>query len=202
MKIEKHTKVVMAIADAYTKKNTLLTDRIEKIVLPEEINLPNELKEKLELIQTTPIEEPELQTAFESENTFAFRTTVCKKLDINVDDYDAATITELTIAVLKRFRDKIDADGMYKTTPNLANMKLPKTSQMQEIMEMITNGELKEETFLDKIFEIATIKKENLTEWEKELVDEIYGSFIKTNNESYAMKQAIDKTPFSRYLKN
>jgi len=200
--VENRTKAIMALAKAYEENNVLLTTRVESILIPSEVNLPDELKEKLQLIKTTPIEEPELQSAFESENSFAFRTTVCKKLDVNVDDYDATVITELTIEALKRFRDKMDEDGMFKTTPNLTNMKLPKTSQLQEMMEMIKNKELTQETFLDKIFEIGGIKREDLTEWEKELVDAIFGEFIKANNDSYAMRQAIDKTPFSRYLKN
>jgi len=202
MKIEKQTQVIMTIAEAYTKKNTTLTDKIEKIIFPMEINLPNELKEKLELIKTTPIDEPELQTAFESENTFAFRTTVCKKLDIDVDAYDAATITELTIAVLNKFRDKIDVDGMYKTTPNLVNMKMPKTSQIQDIMDLVAKDEVTNEMFETKIFEIAGINKDILSKWEKELVDGVYNHFVTANNDSFALKQAIDKTPFSRYLKN
>lgn len=199
--MEKKTEVIMSIAKAYETKNTNITDRIEAIILPKNINLSETLKEKLKEIKNTPIDEPELYKAIQEENTFVFRVELFKKLNLNVDDFDAIEVGEFMVAVVNKITDLVDEDGMFKVTSNTVNMKLPKTTQLYEFFKLAESG-VDAQVVVEKAYEIAGLVKENLTIWEQQLVEETYISFVNINNDITSFKRAVDKTPFARYIKN
>lgn len=199
--MEKKTEVIMSIAKAYETKNTNVTDRIEAIILPKNINLNETLKEKLKEIKNTPIDEPELYKAIQEENTFVFRVELFKKVNLNIDDFDAIEVGEFMVAVVNKITDLVDEDGMFKVTPNTVNMKLPKTTQLYDFFKLAESG-VDAKIVVAKAYEIAGLVKENLTVWEQQLVEETYISFVNINNDITSFKRAVDKTPFARYIKN
>lgn len=204
--MEKKTKVLLAIAREYENKNKNFTDRIESIVLPNELKLNKTLQEKIDDLKDTPIGEPELFKAIKEETALEFKLTLFKHFRLDVDDFDLADSTEAVIAAIKKITDKKDSDGSYKSTPMLDTVKLPRTTQVQELMSIANNKELTnkeiDEKAKSKAYEIAGVKKEDLTKWESELVWEMFLGFVSANTDAVSMRQAFDRTQFARYLKN
>lgn len=196
--MDKKQKTIITLAQAYELKNTTLTDRIESILVPE-INLPTQLKEKLETLGNTPLDEPEIYETIIKADEDKLRSILFK--DMKEDDFDLFDITDFTIAVTKKVTDSIDEDGMFKTTPALDKMKLPRSSDMKDIRQMLNNNasELK---LSNKFYKIAGLDKKDLTDWEQSLFTRISIDFMNATASAVQMRQAVDRTPFARYLKN
>jgi hypothetical protein len=200
--METKTKVIMGIAEAYDKKNTRITDKVEAILLPNKIELHPTLKEKLDTIGDTPMAETVLYKSIQEENTFSFKVKLFQKFDLDIDAFDLFETTEFMIEVTRKITDKVDNDGVFKTTESLKTIKLPRASQLESLMKMFTEEGMQVETVRTKMFEIAQVDATSLTDWEKDLVWDMYMAFVTANSNAITLRQVIDKTPFGKYLKN
>lgn len=201
--MEKKTEVIIALAKAYEQKNTQITDRVEAIIIPQDLKLNEVLKEKLKEIKNNPIEESELYKQIKELNVFAFNVELCRKLQIDIDAFDSLEIMEFKNAVVNKITDFIDEDGMYKTTSALSGMKLPRASQMNILYDVAVENESKDnEIFADKLDEFTGINRKEISMWELELYSTITSQFMSAQKDAAQLRQAIDKTPFARYLKN
>jgi hypothetical protein len=190
---------IIAVARAYEVGDASLISRIEAAVLPDQVKLPAELEDVLNKWGTTPIAEPEMFQMIKTESLENVKDKAVKGLDI--DNFTALDISTLTYRVIDRITRKTDTEGVYKTTQQLDSMKLPKTSAIREIKQMIVNGAV-EADIEQKAFESVGFSDRNvLSEWEQELVLELLKDFINAVD-SDSIGATADRTPFARYLKN
>jgi len=197
-KIEKKNQVILALAQAYESGNTALTNRIENIVVPDEQKLPKELQEVLDSWGNTPVDEPEFFELTKSANLEELKATSVKDLDI--DAFEALDIGTLANRVYKKVTDKIDKDGKYKTTANIDNVKLPKTTQLRALKKLAADG-ADSDVINKEILKISGVKKKDLIEWEQNLVIEMIFSYVQAVDKD-TIGNYTDRTPFARYIKN
>lgn len=196
-------KVIYAVANAYATKDNMLIKKLEGLLLPEEITLPEDLQAQLETFGNNPIEEPKLFEALSNNDYDKFRA-LCLK-DKSIDDVEVFDLHDFAVAVEKRITEMVDKDGVFKSTKNTEELKLPKSSQLNALNKIIETKEDEQinfEKLKEAIFETAGMEQEKLSDWEQGLVAEIYYSFIRATNNSIAKKQAVDRSPFAGYLKN
>ena len=198
MKQENKNKVIIALAQAYENGNTVLTNRIESIILPDEEKLPKELQKVLDSWGNTPIEEAEFFAATEGSQLEDLKVLVMK--DEDIDAFSALDVGTLANRVYKKVTDKIDEDGKYKTTPNIDAVKLPKTSQLRALKKLAIDKET-EETIDKEIFKIAGVKAKSLTKWEVDLVRAMTFDYVQAVDKD-TLGNYTDRTPFARYIKN
>ena len=198
MKNEKNSAAIIALAKAYEQGNTAITSRVESILIPDAQPLPIELQECLESWGKTPIEEPEYFEASKTAKIEDMKTIAMKELDIDL--FDALDVATFTSRLYSQIIDKIDEDGKYKTTPNIDNVKLPRTTQLRKIKQMATDKVANEE-ILEEIFNIAGIEQESVSDWESDLIRDMMFGYIKAVDEDI-MGRYSDRTPFARYIKN
>jgi hypothetical protein len=199
---EKKNKVIITLAEAYESKNTNLTDRVEAILIPNVQVLPAPLQEVLNSWGTTPIEEPAFAKLLIEKGTTAEQIKEVSAKDLDLDLYNALDIATLAAKVRSKIMDKIDEEGKYKSTPLIDKCKLPKTSQIKTLKQMVIDK--KEEAELNSFIYISTGIEElelNLTEWEADLIREMTISYINGVDQD-TLGNYIDRTPFARYLGN
>lgn len=196
---EKRDACIIALARAYEAGNTAVTSRIENIILTDQVKLPPKLEEVLQAWGTTPIDEPEMFDLIMNQPLEDVKVKAMREL--NVDDFSALDVSTLAHRVINRITSKTDEDGKFKTTPALDSMKLPKTSGLREIKQMIVDqADVKD--IEQKAFDLVGFSDRNLiTAWEQDLVLEILKDFINAVD-SDALGGVADRTPFARYLKN
>jgi hypothetical protein len=152
----------------------------------------------LELWGNTPIAEPKF---FEATKTAKpGELSVIAVRDLDVDAFNAFDVGILTERVHKKITNKIDDDGMYKTTPSMDSMKLPRTSQINTMKQIASNNQ-DDKAIEKELYKAIGLKKTDLTEWEQELVDEIFFAYVEAVDANI-IGNVSDKTPFARYLKN
>ncbi len=198
---ETKTRALMALAQAYETKNTELTSRIEKIVLPDEVTLPKDLNDFLNTFGNNPLEESELYKAMKTETIEDLKFKIFESKDKNIDDFDTLAASEFASELIKRITNKIDEDGRYKVTPKLENVTLPKSTQLRELKKLATESKDNDDVS-NMIFKIAGVKKEDLSDWEQEVIMGMYLDFSRASDNALLTKQAVDRTPFAGYLKN
>ena len=191
-------KSILALAQAYEQNNTIIIDRIEAILIPSEKELPKELQKCLESWGKTPIEEPEFFKMTEAATLEEMKEVAVKDLDI--DSFDAMEIGTFTNRVYKQITEKLDEDGKFKTTPNIDNVKLPKTTQLRELKKLAV-AQASEEKIDKEIFKIAGVKQKDISKWESDLVKTMIFSFV-TAVDRDTIGNYSDRTPFARYIKN
>lgn len=194
----KRNPAILALAQAYDQNNVALISRIEGILLPDEVALPDELQAIYDSWGNNPIEEPELAEAIKEGTILKVKRMILKGKDI--DAFEALEVSHLARLVIKKVTWMIDDDGKYKVTPNTMNAKLPKTSQVDFLIEF-SKENLKDAALKPKILEMAGLDVGVLTEWESELIMSIYVEYVKAV-QSDTIASATDRTPFARYLKN
>jgi hypothetical protein len=198
MKKDTRSLALIALAKAYEQNNTAITSRIEAILIPDEQELPKELQECLESWGSTPIEEPEYFEASKTAKVEEIKEMAVKELDI--DSFTAIDVGTFANRLYRQVTDKIDKDGMYKSTPSIDSVKLPKTTQVKKLKQMATD-KIENEEIKKELFKIAGVNQEDITEWEAELIQEMMFGYIQAVD-SDTMGKHSDRTPFARYLKN
>ena len=201
MKDANRTKCIIALAKAYEQNDTATIDRIEKFLLPQESTLPQELQEVLNTWGNTPIEEPELYDLLYKAGTTLEQVQEATAKNINPDDYSAIDIAILASEVRKKVENITDKDGVYKTTPTIDKIKLPKVSQIKTLKKMATTEDITDEKLNEEIFKIAEVKSKDISKWEANLIVDMYLSYIRLVD-SGTIGSIADISPFSRYLKN
>lgn len=197
---EKRNKVIVLLAKAYEEKDTALTNRVEAIVIPHGEPLPQELQEVLDSWGNTPIQEPEFYELINKDGTTLDEVKTMALKNLNADDFSALDVAALANRVRHKIIGKIDDDGMYKTTPKIDQIKLPTTSQLKHLKEL-AQTEMSSKDFSNEIYKIADINPKDATEWELMLVEDMFTDFARAVDNN-TLGNIIDKTPFSRYLKN
>lgn len=197
---EKRNKVIVLLAKAYEEKDTALTNRVEAIVIPHGEPLPQKLQEVLDSWGNTPIQEPEFYELINKDGTTIDDVKAMAIKDLNADDFSALDVAALANRVRYKIIGKIDDDGMYKTTPKIDQIKLPSTSQLKHLKELL-RAETPEPEFLKEMYKIAGINPDDITKWELELVEDMFINFTRAVDSS-TLGNVVDKTPFARYLKN
>ena len=198
MKKDTRSLALVALARAYEQKDTVVIGRIEAILIPDEHELPKELQECLESWGNTPIEEPEFFELSKSAKIEDLKIASMKELDI--DAFDALSIGTFTNKLYKQISDKIDKDGMYKTTPNIDKVKLPKTTQLRKLKQMATD-KIENKEIQKELFKIAGVNQKDITEWESDLIQKMIFGYVQAVD-SDTMGNFSDRTPFARYIKN
>lgn len=193
-----HSEVFIALAQAYEVGNTVITERIESILTPNELKLPDQLQTALDTLGDTPIAAPEAFSALEKEDPNAF-TKACSN-GVDLDAYDAVEAGTFIARCRNKILSDVDKDGVFKTTPNLDKMRLPKLSEVRKYSDMAKNG-TSEEDLVKHITETIGLGKAKLTEWEQSLVKSIITSYTQVTTDAFIGK-VTDRTPFARYLKN
>lgn len=187
--------VFIALAQAYEAENTLLTDKIEAILTPELSKLPDVLQAKLDAVGDTPISEPDRYKMLQDNNRSGFFRSF-----EGVNGFDALEVGTFLSRATSRIMSFVDADGVFKTTPSLAEMRLPKMDEIYNITDLTeagaTEGDLEA-----LVYPMVSVDPLVLSDWEKQLCKEIVSNFIRSSAGA-AIGLASDKTPFSRYLKN
>ncbi|MBL0721007.1 MAG: hypothetical protein JJV88_00305, partial [Sulfurovum sp.] len=129
-------KVIHIIATAYATEDKSVIDRIESILLPDDISLNDELTEMLNSTGNNPIEEPELYKILEARDYDEFKKLCIKNRDIDsIDTYD---LQDLSVAISKKITSLTDDRGAFKSTENTKELKLPKSSELIELNRIIT----------------------------------------------------------------
>ena len=198
MSMTKKNKVILALAQAYEQNDKTITDRVESIVLPNEESLPKELQKCLDSWGKTPVDEPEFFELSSKANLEDLKTASVKDLDIDI--FDALDIATLANRVYKQITEKIDKDGKYKTTPNIDQVKLPKTSQLRSLKKL-AHDKADNEKIDKELFKIAGVKQKDLTQWEADLIKEMMFSYVQAVDKD-TLGSYSDRTPFARYMKN
>ncbi len=201
MKDANRTKCIIALAKAYEQKDTTTIDRIEKVLLPQESTLPQELQEVLNTWGYTPIEEPEFFELLYKEGTTLEQVQEAAAKNINTDDYNAVSIAILASEVRKKIENKTDKDGIYKTTPAIDRIKLPKVSQIKTLKKIANTEDITDQQLNEEIFKIAEVKEKDISKWEADLIVDMYLSYIRLVD-SGTIGAIADISPFTRYLKN
>ncbi len=201
MKEDSRVKCILALAKAYEQKDTTTIDRIEKVLLPQESTLPQELQEVLDTWGNTPIEEPEFFELLYKEGTTLEQVQEAAAKNINTDDYNAVSIAILASEVRKKIENKTDKDGIYKTTPAIDRIKLPKVSQIKTLKKIANTEDITDQQLNEEIFKIAEVKEKDISKWEADLIVDMYLSYIRLVD-SGTIGAIADISPFTRYLKN
>ena len=142
--------------------------------------LNTELKEKLDALGNTPVLEPKLYEAINSKK----RANVAKHLLTNEEilKYSAGEVADLIYATEQKVTSLTNEDGTYKSTENTRECDLPNFIECDELLELsVELHNLRDtqnfESMIElsnkidaKVFAIAKIDKEKLTDWEKQLV--------------------------------
>lgn len=192
--------VYLALDNAYKTGNVLLTNRVEAIVAPQEIKLPDALQEIYDSLKDSPILEPELYAVLEKDDLRLEGFTQAIAGAVNLDDFDAIIASEFVSRCRFKILNTTDKDGVFKSSPTLDNVSLPKMSVIKQLAEDWNKG-MTVEAFTDRAVEVAVPSGTVLTEWERNLVGELYLSYAVSFVNS--IKGVVtDRTPFSRYLKN
>ena len=176
------------------------TVNIDNIVIPHEEPLPEKLREVLDSWGSSPHEEPEFYNFMSKSGTTLDEVKLKALKDANEDDFSALDVANLANRVRYKITGKIDDDGMYKTTPNIDMVKLPKTSQLRELKKLAKEN-TSQKDLSKEIFKIAGVDAEKLTEWEATLVDEMITAFSQAVDNN-TLGNTADRTPFARYIKN
>jgi hypothetical protein len=98
------------------------------------------LKVLLSKVGNTPIDEPELAKVFDKKPLKKMKALniVFKREGFNVKDFTAVEVAEFFHALNKRVMDKRDENGIYKTTPNTVDFKLPDFEEVEKLTELLT----------------------------------------------------------------
>jgi len=192
-----HPEVFMELARAYEVGNTIITERIESILTPNAASLPEALQNALDKFGDTPIAEPKLHAALQSGDRDEF-AKLCS-VGVNLDDYDAIEASTFVSRVRTKILTDMDKDGVFKTTPLLDSMRLPKLSEVRAFSDSVEGkGEAELE---ESMMELIGLSGVELSKWEKDLVRSIVISYTQATTDALLGK-VTDRTPFSRYLKN
>lgn len=193
--------VFTALNQAYVSGNTFLTDRVEAIVAPQEVKLPDSLQEILDGIKDTPIDEPQLFAILQKDNMNLIGFTEAITSSVNLDDFDALTASEFISRARLKILSKTDKDGVFKSTPSIDQVKLPRMSMVKKLAEAV-NQDMPQAEFTDLAVSLAGIPESvSLTSWERDLIGEMFLAFAISYLTSLS-GVASDRTPFARYLKN
>lgn len=201
MKEDSRVKCILALAKAFEQKDTAIIDRIEKVLLPQENTLPKELQEVLNSWGNTPLEEPEFFELLYKEGTTLEQVQEAAAKNINTDNYNAIEIAILANEVRKKVENKTDKDGVYKTTPAIDKIKLPKVSQIKALKKVANKEDITDKEINYEIFKIAEVIEAEITKWEADIITEMYFSYIKLVDNG-TIGNIADISPFSRYIKN
>jgi len=164
--------------------------------LSEKIELPTELQEKLDKIGDNPVVEPEIAKAIEDEaenGIIPIATIILTNEEIK--KYTAIEIADFVYAVkVKVYLSFKDEDGNFKSTPFTQDAQLPNALEIDEmqkaikkefeLVEQLVDKKLTqkqrekllkekqqvEEKNKNRAFEIAGLKREDLSIWEQNLV--------------------------------
>ena len=209
--MEKKNEVIIAIANAYESKNEALTNMIESIVLPNN-NFAPALQERYEALGDTPQDEPKfyeliekLDEARQSGNVEAIEDTNDEiaeyLLGDKADEFSAleiANFIDKSIAKIISYQDEL---GYFKTTPAVSEMKLPNTKDIKKIKKALSKENVQAEEISKLFFDIAGLKRDELTKWEANLCDTIFMEYYKAVMQS-RIGVVASLTPFGKYLKN
>ena len=66
---------------------------------------------------------------------------------------------------------------------------------------MVDDIETSDEKIDEEIFKIAGVKQADVSEWEANLIKEIFFSYIQAVDKD-TLGEYTDRTPFARYIKN
>jgi len=142
------------------------------------------LTKLLEKIEDTPIKEKEIYEAIiknHPKKSKAVKIALGRD-DLSINDFTALEIAEFYNAMHKKITELKNEDGFFKKTQKTQNMELPSFEETEEIAEFmfkIDDAVKKEKTkkvvelsedLEQFIFKIAKIDKEDLSDWEVELV--------------------------------
>lgn len=191
----KQTDAIIALAKAYEEGNTSIISRVEPVLLPQNVKLPDALEEILNTIGSSPIEEPELYAAINTMKPMEYAKLSLK--GANRDDFDALDIGLFVNRVFLKITSYVDEEGRYKSTPALDKMKLPTTSSIVKIQEAAED----KDGFEPSVSDALGLDFAVLTDWEKGLAMEMASAFIAAVNGAL-LGNVVDRTPFGRYLKN
>jgi len=192
-----HPEIFMALAQAYESGNTIITDRIESILAPNDVSLPETLQLALDKFGDTPITEPLLYGALQGGSMDEF-ATMCS-IGLDLDAVDAVVAGTFIARVRTKILLDVDKDGVFKTTPALEPMRLPKLSEVRSFADT-AQGRPEEELQVE-VLRLVGLENAELSAWEKELVRNIVIAYTHATTEAL-LGRATDKTPFARYLKN
>lgn len=189
----------LALDQAYKTGNTALTSRVEAIVSPQDIKFPEVLELVLSDIKDTPLLEPKLFSILENDTMRLEGFTKALSARVDLDAFDALTASEFISAARHKILDKKDKDGVFKATPAIDQMKLPRISVVKELSEQCMVLDAPE--FTELALSVSGLTAEALSNWERELVSEILLSYAVAYATSLGGIMP-DRTPFARYLKN
>lgn len=190
--------VFIALAQAYESGNTVITERIESILTPNEFALPEALQSALDKLGDTPIAEPKAYAELEKSDMNGFTEVVAAGVDLDL--YDAVTASTFIARARTRILTDVDKDGVFKTTPALDKMRLPKLSEVRAYSDMAKDG-ASEEDLVKHIMATVGLADATLTDWEQDLVKAIVTTYTQVTTDAFLGK-VTDRTPFARYLKN
>jgi len=175
-------------------------------------NLHEDLQTKLEGLGDTPIAEPDVNKAINTD-----RITLAKELLSNdeIKSFKAEEVGDFLYAVEQRVTSLQDEDGIFKSTPNTEECDLPNFLQVDELMKLgdkertlkqnlataktekqkkkaVNEIEKLNKEFKDKAMEISGLDVETMTEWEKLLVfTQVYTVAINASLSSVGKRSAF-----------
>lgn len=141
----------------------------------------------LENVKNTPLLEPELYEiivdAGDRKRISKVLTEVLKRSDNKITDFDKHDMAVLFKDVNNKITDYQDKDGVFKSTPNTESLEYLSLEEDEELAMMsrdMVKAEDSEESIriskeiVDFVWEHCNLKKEDLTDWERGLVESIY----------------------------
>lgn len=221
-----HTMAIKALDEEYKSGSKKITDRIEEILLPKETKLPKELQEILESFGDTPIGEKEAKLL---EADDIAKEALGKKISdfnfIEVSEFRARLKNRIlafkddkgfykTTPLLDRFEipmeetiDEIreEAEESFKILKELhikINDMIEEEDEeyLEELQSLIKQSEEISEEIKKKRTAKMGYKKDELSKWEEDLLDEVLLSMMAaTKANSYT--NPAETTPFAKYLK-
>ena len=147
-----------------------------------------QLNDILDKVGNTPIEEPELFKALD-EKTLKRSEIIAKVLERSdltrevIEDMPAHDVAEFFWAIARQITEFKDSEGNYKTTPATESFRLPNFFEVEQLNDLLQEmGRLPVQAVKvklevlqridDLIWEITKLRKDSLTVWEQELVQE------------------------------
>lgn len=177
---EQQTKILIEVAGLLAKGyDAEIETVIGKIKAKEETPLPENLQKILDGIKNTPIDEPEIYEMAKkvNSNELSIIDLVLKFLtEEELDNHSVDEVSYFAGKLKRKVESLKDEDGIFKSTPNTSTWQPPKPSLARKIDNILRDKTLddneREEKASKVLFESSTCIKENLTEWEIQLVKE------------------------------
>lgn len=155
------------------KKITNLLDTMERTSA-----LPKQLQDKLNSIGNTPIDEPQLYELIKKSDEEGQAIIALHLLsESEIQEFSAVDIGNFIYAVKRHVVDLTLPDGVFKTTPNTVECKLPSFIQGDNLQRMAR----KQQRFLDGIKPTATDKEQ------EKIVKEFTTMVTTFNNEALSI---------------